>query len=172
MSRASTAVNHHVTSAGVPRLRPLSLALLLGSMIWVAVLIATPLVRASTEAASDTGTPPAIVAVYHACGRICHQRTERSFALAGAPLPVCARCFGLYMSVPLGVAIALRMRGRLGSVRWREALLVSAIPTLVTVALEWSGLADPGNVGRALASVPVGAAVATLVTAVSERELK
>ena len=34
--------------------------------------------------------------------RICHQRPERSFAIAGIQMPVCARCSGLYVSGALG----------------------------------------------------------------------
>jgi hypothetical protein len=39
-------------------------------------------------------------------------------------------------------------------------LLLAAIPTALTLVLEWSGVVDPSNVGRALVRVPLGAAAA------------
>ena len=47
-----------------------------------------------------------------AAGRVCHQRPERSFHVAGVQLPVCARCTGLYVSGAAGALAALaRLRG-------------------------------------------------------------
>ena len=40
----------------------------------------------------------------------------------------------------------------------RAWILAAAIPTLVSVAVEWGGLMQPGNGVRALAALPVGAA--------------
>ena len=37
---------------------------------------------------------------------VCHQRPERSFWIFGAPVPICARCLGIYM----GAASGLLMR--------------------------------------------------------------
>ena len=74
---------------------------------------------------------------------------------AGTQLPVCARCFGLYLSGAAGAALAwfaapVRCRGR------ASALLVAAIPTGVTWALEVAGLAGFSNISRAVAALPLG----------------
>ena len=42
-------------------------------------------------------------AVYVAGAVVCHQKAERSFRLAGQPLPVCARCTGIYIGAALAV---------------------------------------------------------------------
>src|SRR5688572_31210234 len=42
--------------------------------------------------------------------------------------------------------------------RTRTAILAAAVPTIVTVAVEWAGVMQPGNVMRAVAAVPIGAA--------------
>lgn len=41
-----------------------------------------------------------------ACSMICHQRPERSWRIAGALMPLCARCAGLAAGFGLGVLIA------------------------------------------------------------------
>ena len=93
---------------------------------------------------------------------VCHQRVERTFAIAGDSMPVCARCTGLYLSGALG-AIAAWLTVPLMPRRTRRVIVAAAVPTIVTIALEWAGLAQPGNVGRALAAVPIGAACGWIV---------
>jgi hypothetical protein len=46
--------------------------------------------------------------------------------------------------------------------RSRTALAVAAIPTALTVSLEFAGLIQPGNVGRAVSALPLGATAAWL----------
>ena len=123
--------------------------------LWVAALAAAPRL------------PVVAAAVLYAAGSfICHQIPERSFHLNGFQLPVCARCFGLYVGAALGSVVAAAVAGR-ASVRAvmnrRVAItLVAAIPTLATVVLEW-GLGWPvSNAFRAVAAA-VLASVATFV---------
>ena len=95
--------------------------------------------------------------VYAAASRICHQKTERSFTVAGIQMPVCARCTGLYLSGAAGALIGLlrRVRGPFASMR--AILIVAALPTGVTFALEFLGIMPFSNVARALAALPLGA---------------
>jgi uncharacterized membrane protein len=88
---------------------------------------------------------------------VCHQRVERSFKIAGDPMPVCARCTALYVSGALG-ALAAWLTIPLMPRRTRTAILAAAVPTIVTVVVERAGLMQPGNVLRAVAAVPIGAA--------------
>ena len=39
-------------------------------------------------------------------------------------------------------------------------LLVASIPTALSLVLEWSGVVDPSNIGRALCALPLGATAA------------
>lgn len=41
---------------------------------------------------------------------VCHQIPERSFLLAGRPLPLCARCTGTFLGATLGLVIMLLLR--------------------------------------------------------------
>jgi hypothetical protein len=50
-------------------------------------------------------------------------------------------------------------------------LAIAALPTALTLGLEWLDLAHVTNVDRALAALPLGAAIAFIVVAVAEREL-
>lgn len=125
---------------------------------WVTLLLVAPLLPG-----------PAGAAVYAVGSFICHQIPERSFALAGAQLPVCARCLGLYAGGALGVASCLLAKADaigVGSRRSvRRLAATAALPTVVTVALEVGGVWSSSNLTRALAGVPFGWVVGLVVVA-------
>jgi uncharacterized membrane protein len=99
---------------------------------------------------------------------ICHQRPERSFWIAGRPMPVCARCTGLYAAASAGGLLALAQaaltvpRMRASRIRW--TLLAAAIPTIATLVVEWLGIVQPSSLVRALAASPLGFAGGWVVT--------
>jgi uncharacterized membrane protein len=132
--------------SGVTLIPPLVVILALG---WVAAIVATPMLPAA---------PAALL--YLVGSRICHQIAERSFHLADAQLPVCARCLGLYAGFAVGVLFAPSSVRRV-----RTILAIGALPTLVTLLAEWSGLWQTSNVVRAVAGAPLGLAVAFVVVA-------
>lgn len=135
-------------------------ALALTALIWLALLIITPL------------APSSIATLMYAAGAvICHQLPERSFHLAGYQLPVCARCLGIYAGAAAAATIHVLGAFVAESTRWRllspaaarRVLLVSALPTVVTVALEWAGAWSGTNVVRAIAGVALGVGGALVV---------
>ena len=142
----------------------LARALVLGCLLWTALLIAAPFAA---------GSPHAPVAragalVYLAGSFVCHQRPERSFHLAGAPLPVCARCTGLYVSALAGALASLALStASISASRARWLLGLAALPTLVTVMFEVLGLAHPSNMARAIAALPLGSAAAWVVISIT-----
>ena len=110
----------------------------------------------------------AAFAVYGIGAWVCHQLPDRSFHLWAMQMPVCARCTGIYAGAALAAivwAVAWRSSAvrRSSVTRWRTALAIAAAPTLVTLVVEWAGGGTPPNAVRAIAGVPVGAAVAWLV---------
>jgi uncharacterized membrane protein len=131
-------------------------ALTLASAFWCVALAAAPVAATATRPESRHLS----AALYLAGRQVCHQRARRSFHLRGAQLPVCARCYGLYLSAVLGGAIAWRRPSAARPRRPGVALAVAAAPTGVTLAVEAIGLADPGNLMRAIASAPLGAVAA------------
>lgn len=111
--------------------------------------------------------------VYLVGAIVCHQIPERSFHLAGIQLPVCARCTGLYIGAAVGVALwSMRTARGLSfrSARW--ALLVTAVPTLVTLATAALGWWDPANALRAATAAPLGLAAGVVVAAGLTRNLR
>ena len=148
-------------------------ALFLLLLSWNAALFAAP-----------TGDLPGLSALTYVTGSlICHQQPARSFYRGGAQLPVCARCLGLYGGALIGVA-GWALLGGLGAMPRRGAdrllrpsfvrgaLILTAIPTLVTVMMAWLGVWDATNLVRAVIAVPLGATVAVAVVAVGAGDLR
>lgn len=136
--------------------RTVAVALTAGACLWVAAILAAPYGATSRH-------PYAVAAaafVYQGAGLICHQRPERSFHLAEVQLPVCGRCFGLYASAVFGALGAWFGAGRSAPRATRLALIVAAVPTALTVSLEFAGLLHPTNAVRAISAAPLGAAAA------------
>ena len=131
--------------------RRVALLLTSAAVLWAAAIFLAPVAHAY-----HLGGPlPELVRMAGAL--VCHQRVDRSFKLFGEPMPVCARCTGIYLSGALG-ATAAWLTVQSMPRHTRALILAAAIPTLVSVAVEWGGLTQPGNSVRALAALPVGVA--------------
>jgi uncharacterized membrane protein len=128
-------------------------ALVVGSILWPLLLASAAWARIEH---STAGWPSL---VYLAASRVCHQRPERSFQSAGVKWPVCGRCSGLYLAAPAGALVGALVLGRRRYSPVR-LLAIAAIPTAITIALEWPHLADVTNVHRFVAALPLGAAIA------------
>ena len=143
------------------RLLPATLTAI--AVMWLVALFAAP------TALSERQFPVAAILVYEAGSHVCHQRRERSFEWAGVQMPVCGRCLGLYVAGAFGAVTSLvtKMRRR-GSSMDRRLLAIAAVPMILSLALEWTGIARGSNVSRFLSSLPLGATLAfVLVNAAS-----
>lgn len=129
------------------------LAIALASVVWLVLLIATPL------------APSSLATLIYAAGSIvCHQIPERSFHLDGFQLPVCARCLGIYAGAAAAASVHAVGLLATDSTWWRSlspraartVFLVSALPTLLTVGLEWGGVWRGTNAVRAIAGIALG----------------
>ena len=138
----------------------------IGSILWPLLLGGSVYQRAFGAPAA---WPFVLVA---AASTVCHQIPERSFKTAGVQWPVCARCSGLYLSAPAGAVAALLASRRKARRAVLTALAVAAVPTAITIAIQWTDIADTSNMTRLLTALPLGAAIGyTLVwTAGSPRE--
>jgi uncharacterized membrane protein len=114
--------------------------------------------------------------VYAVGALICHQQPARSFYLAGAQLPVCARCEGLYLGAAAGVLAWTLLARRLGAPWPRGSALtllgLSSIPTAATVVTALAGVGDPSNAWRFALAVPLGLVGGMVVGAVVSEHLK
>jgi uncharacterized membrane protein len=136
-----------------------------------------------------------LVAGVYAFGSIvCHQLPERSFQLWGAPMPVCARCTGIYVGSALAALLYVVSGFSRTLSRWRPRavrlkadatyssrtdatyssrilLVLAMLPTIATLAYEWTTGLMPSNSIRALAGFPLGAAVAAIVLAAVDNQV-
>jgi uncharacterized membrane protein len=129
---------------------------------WV---LALPLAAYAASRPHGTSAPYAFaLTVYGLGGFVCHQLPARSFHLWGVPLPVCARCTGIYIGAALAAAVAAGLPAMRDTAS-RRALTLAAVPTFATLVYEWMTGVMPGHWIRALAGVPLGAAVALVVAA-------
>ncbi len=76
---------------------------LAAAIVWLSAILLAPLLAGRWNPGSS---------VLYACfAPVCHQDPERSFALLGRPLAVCARCFGIYAGFLAGMAVYPFRRG-------------------------------------------------------------
>jgi uncharacterized membrane protein len=84
----------------------------------------------------------------------CHQMSERCFDLGFGPFAVCARCFGLYIGVALGLMwTAIINRSQRPRPLW---LAVVAVPTILDFAAARFGLPSANNWVRFALASPLG----------------
>jgi uncharacterized membrane protein len=138
-------------------LTPWAVGLTCAAVAWLALVLTAPV------AMSRGSLPVVTLAVYHAGSLVCHQRPERSFHLAGVQLPVCARCFGLYLAGASGLSVAWRSRRRFCAGAVRALLALAALPIVTTVALEWLGAIETSNLQRMLTGLPLGFAAGVVI---------
>lgn len=138
---------------------------------WALVLLAAPLAASRHDQTAALFT---LEYGAYAIGRlVCHQIGARSFHLGSIPLPVCARCTGIYVGAALTAlaAVCLPPLAPAGeparTALFRRALLLAVLPTLATVVFEWTTGVTPSNTVRAAAGVPIGAAVAWIIREVN-----
>lgn len=142
--------------------RTLARAICTMAVVWAPLVVASP----RLASLPNLGGAHLSAAAYGFGALVCHQRADRSFHLAGAQLPVCARCTGLYLSASLGILFAWSRRRSLRAVRlaeWRSRLLWAVLPTAATLVVEWWRPALTSDFVRALAAAPLGAAAGVLL---------
>ena len=127
--------------------RVLAIGLTIAAVAWAIVIVAAPVVWHIERIAAPLSV------LYAAASRICHQRPERSFFVAGAQMPVCARCSGLYLAGAVGALIGWTARRQ---PRSTALLVLAALPTAITFALEFVGIMHFSNIVRAVAALPLG----------------
>ncbi len=87
---------------------------------------------------------------------VCQQRPERALWIAGAPMAVCARCFGIYAGFALALLFRLPPRPR--------ALAAAIVLIAADVAAEWLALRPAWAAGRFLTGFLLGATTAALLS--------
>ena len=134
---------HTVRSAG----------LVAAATVWVLLLVVAPVALA--RGVMPLGT----LGTYQAASILCHQKAERSFHVGAVQMPVCARCFGLYLAGAAGALVAFvpsRHRRAPGRRLVRVALAAAAVPMALSVGLEMAGIIEGSNANRFASALPLG----------------
>ena len=147
----------------------------LASIAWLLLIVAAPIVASRQLEAPWLFRAASLSYVGGAI--ICHQRPERSFQVAGIPMPVCARCTGLYAAAPLGLLAAMLpaaalVRRHAKPRQLRRVLLLAAAPIAMSIVAERAGLWQPSNLERCLTALPSGFVVAWLAGAAARGYLR
>jgi uncharacterized membrane protein len=129
-------------------------------------------------------TPPhgLLDKVDRAAFAVCHRIPDRTFSVAGRPLPLCARCSGTYLGALVGfVVLALRGRGRaslLPAPRYLTivglflaAWAVDGLNSFLTFFPGAPHLYEPHNLLRLATGVLEGVAITTLLLPAFNRSL-
>jgi uncharacterized membrane protein len=139
------------------------------TLLWAGAVPLAAWLRGGTAAAATLFT----FLIYGVGAIVCHQRPERSFHLGALPLPVCARCTGIYAGAAAVALIALAgSRYRYSAGRVRAWLTVAAVPAVLSLCYEWATAQVPSNAVRAATGVFVGAAVAAVVLGFLDDEVR
>jgi uncharacterized membrane protein len=140
-------------------------------MVWAMALPSATFVMSSSHA--PLAIQFAALAVYLAGSIVCHQLPSRTFQLWSHPMPVCARCTGIYVGAALAVVALVSGRvgwsgGQFAPETARRTLAVAALPALATIVFEWMAGETPSNAVRALTGIPLGGVVALLIASAQD----
>lgn len=129
-----------------------------------AVVVVVPAVLVLVETVGWLkDTSPIVAPVEHLLGPICHHIPERTLVI-GRPLPVCARCTGLYAGWVIGAPVAGWLATRVS--RLGRGLVVLGglfVVGVVEAVIERLGLIAVSNAARAVLGLPLGLAPSIVV---------
>src|SRR5918998_470846 len=124
------------------------------SLVWMGLIVGAPVAAAG-------GHEAVAFVIYQGLKTVCHQLPERAFWLAGHPMAVCARCFGIYAGFTVAVLFyPLITRGwRSASVATprREWLVLALAPTAFDFTLGITGVWANTHSSRFLTGAWLGA---------------
>ncbi|MGM0509953.1 MAG: DUF2085 domain-containing protein [Thermoplasmatota archaeon] len=89
---------------------------------------------------------------------VCHGKPERCLVIGGKRLPLCARCFGTYSGIPLGILVSvIFLSAESISPTFLFILtLVALVPTAVDGTLQESTRWESSNLLRTLTGLLLG----------------
>ena len=90
---------------------------------------------------------------------LCHGIPERCFALWNVPMPICARCTGIYIGLIAGIALFLLLP-KIQAHTARRILAVAAVPMLIDGLTQLAMLRESTNLLRIETGLIAGAAFA------------
>jgi len=102
---------------------------------------------------------------YHLLNHICHQLPSRSFWILGAPMGICSRCTGLYLSFVLTYPFIVK-KAKLYGTRAYKLGVYLLIPVLVDGGTQWLDIRVSSNTIRFLTGFLGGIGLAMMAASV------
>ncbi len=99
---------------------------------------------------------------------MCHGKVERCLALFGVPMPICARCTGIYLGM-LGALLAFRIIPLLRERVMRKVAFVAILPLALDGLTQLTGLRESVNPLRIATGVVAGLAFGLWILSAVER---
>lgn len=99
---------------------------------------------------------------------MCHGKVERCLELFGAPMPICARCVGIYAGMLLGI-LAFWAIPLLREKVMRTVALVCAAPLAIDGLTQLTGLRESTNELRIATGIVAGLAFGLWILSAVER---
>jgi len=99
---------------------------------------------------------------------ICHGRVERSLELFGVPMPICARCTGIYIGLMAGLAGFWLIRS-VSEKTMRIASFIALTPLAIDGLTQLAGLRESTNPLRITTGLVTGLAFGMWILATVER---
>ncbi len=126
-------------------------------LLWLmAIVVAPVLVAAPYKALNLLGS-----AIYFFMDPVCHQLPDRSLFISGLPMPVCARCFAIYLTGTVVIGFAIMKKAfYLWPARWYIVLTLLAAVLILPEKAGW--MADYVEI-RMLAGVLLGVLIFRLI---------
>ena len=122
-------------------------------LVWIAGIVLVPVLRASG------GDSTLLSILARAYGGVCHQLDDRSFHIAGHPLAVCSRCFGIYVGYLAGLIVYPFTRSLTQTELPQRSWLIAALaPVAIDFAGGFLGIFENTQASRALTGMIAGAA--------------
>lgn len=100
---------------------------------------------------------------------LCHGKPERSFHLFDTPMPICARCTGIYLGVLAGIALFRLVIPWLQERVMRIVAFVALTPLAIDGLTQLTGMRESTNELRVVTGVIAGLAFGLWILSAVER---
>ena len=126
-------------------------------LVSAAVVFALVSLIVVAPVAAANGHKELAAGIYHAFSPLCHQRSDRSYFIAGYQFAVCSRCTGLYA----GFAFTLLLYPLIRSLKTtvmppRIVLVLAALPLAIDFSVTFFGFWENTHTSRLLTGALLG----------------
>jgi len=96
----------------------------------------------------------------------CHQMHDRSIVMNANQLPVCIRCFGIFLGIPIGFSVSYLVKIPITQTLHRKIfliLLIGGVPIVIDGGFQFLGIWESTSFSRIITGLLGGAAAGLLL---------